>query len=303
MSLNGVQIEIGQVWRNRDGDLCTVIGRTSHPGYPWAIDNGRSVDDCGSLVEGHAEPEDLMELITTVLHAEDDHEALTFHELPPAVEQSSVCLGRAGDNFQEIPPMRSIPETAWVDIGGAMMGKAWGVHHLSNDQFDEQEVMTATAQYSDILADVLADGLKPTNPKDIIGSNKLPLHLWPTTATAMGCIGMLEGATKYGRSNFRAIGIRASIYIDACKRHLDAWMEGEENAPDSGVPHLANALSCLAIIVDAQAAGKLNDDRMVAGGYRDLVERLTPHVARLKELHKDKNPKHYTIKDKVESNG
>lgn len=30
--------------------------------------------------------------------------------------------------------------------------------------------------------------VKPTNPKDLIGSGKLPLHLWPTTATAMGCI-------------------------------------------------------------------------------------------------------------------
>lgn len=135
------------------------------------------------------------------------------------------------------------------------------------------------------------------NPKDSIGSTKLPIHLWPATATVMGCVGMLEGREKYGRSNFRAVGIRASIYVDACKRHLDAWFEGEECAPDSGVPHLANALACLAIIVDAQAAGKLTDDRQVGGGYRELVEALTPHVARLQKLHADKRPKHYTIQD------
>lgn len=64
--------------------------------------------------------------------------------------------------------------------------------------------------------------VKPTNPKDLIGSGKLPLHLWPTTATAMGCIGLLEGMLKYGRSNWREAGVRASIYVDACKRHLDA---------------------------------------------------------------------------------
>ena len=141
-----------------------------------------------------------------------------------------------------------------------------------------------------------AVGGTPSNPKDVIGSAKLPLHLWPPTATAMGCIGMLEGAGKYGRNNFRECGVRASIYIDACKRHLDAWFEGEECAPDSGVPHLANALSCLAIIVDARAAGKLNDDRnFKGGGYRELVEELTPHIKRLKELHKGKDPIHYTI--------
>jgi hypothetical protein len=138
---------------------------------------------------------------------------------------------------------------------------------------------------------------KPTNPKDIVGSNKLPLHLWPSTATALGCIGMLNGALKYGRSNFRAIGVRASIYYDAARRHLDAWFEGEECDPDDGVPHLSAALSCIAIIADAAAAGKLTDDRMTPGGYRAHVDALTGHVKRLKELHAGKAPKHYTIED------
>ena len=141
---------------------------------------------------------------------------------------------------------------------------------------------------------------KASNPKDMIGASKLPLHLWPTTATAMGCIGLLEGMLKYGRSNWREAGVRASIYVDACKRHLDAWFEGEEVAPDSGSPHLANALACLAILVDAQACGKLVDDRAYNGaGYRKLVEELTPHVAHLKDLFKDKSPKHWTIADNV----
>ena len=140
-------------------------------------------------------------------------------------------------------------------------------------------------------------GLKPTNPKDAIGSDKLPIHLWPATATALGSIAMLNGMLKYGRSNFRAVGVKTSIYIDAAKRHLDAFFEGEECDPDDGVPHLAAALACIAIIVDARAAGKLNDDRQIAGGYRQFVGELTPHVKRLKELHKDCAPKHYTKAD------
>jgi hypothetical protein len=105
---------------------------------------------------------------------------------------------------------------------------------------------------------------------------------------------MLNGMLKYGRSNFRAVGVRSSIYYDAARRHLDAWFEGEECDPEDGVPHLSAALSCLAIIVDAQATGKLNDDRMTPGGYRKLVTEITPHVKRLKELHKARSPKHYT---------
>lgn len=149
--------------------------------------------------------------------------------------------------------------------------------------------------------DELPGGNPAINPKDAIGSTKLPLELWPAEATAMGCIGMLEGKEKYGRNNFIAgDGVIASIYVAAAKRHLDAWFEGEENAPDSGAPHLANALASVAIIVKAQAHGKLIDDRNYSpnpGAYRRLIDSLTPHVARLKEMFRDKNPKHWTIQD------
>lgn len=140
------------------------------------------------------------------------------------------------------------------------------------------------------------DQLKETNPKDALGSDKMPLHLWPQTATMMGCMGLLNGMLKYGRNNYRALGVKSSIYYDACKRHLEAWFEGEEYDED-GVPNLGAALACLAIIVDAQAAGKLQDDRMYPGGYFKLKEELTPLVKVLKERHKDKDPHHYTCQD------
>lgn len=138
---------------------------------------------------------------------------------------------------------------------------------------------------------------KPSNPKDILGSSKLPLHLWPETATLYGAMGFLDGALKYGRSNFRAVGVRASIYYDAARRHLNAWFEGEDLDPDSGLSHLSHALASIAIIVDALEAGKLTDDRMIQGGYRKTIDRLTADVERLKEKYKDRNPKHYTIRD------
>lgn len=134
------------------------------------------------------------------------------------------------------------------------------------------------------------------NPKDMVGSGKVPLHLWPTTASAMGSIALLNGAMKYGRSNWRKIGVRASIYIDACHRHLAAWFEGEEH-DEEGVPHLAAALACLAILVDCQAAGKLRDDRQYPGGHHEFMAEITKKVSHLKSLHESKSPKHYTIKD------
>ena len=134
----------------------------------------------------------------------------------------------------------------------------------------------------------------PLNPKDAIATNKIPMHLWPSTATAMGAIGLLDGYNKYGRLNWRESGVRASVYVSACQRHLNAWFEGEDNDLESNLPHLAHALACLAILVDAQAAGKLTDDRQYPGGYRKLMDELTPLVAMVNEKYADKEaPKHY----------
>jgi hypothetical protein len=114
----------------------------------------------------------------------------------------------------------------------------------------------------------------------------------------MGCLGLLEGKSKYGRSNWRASGVRASIYVDACKRHLDAWFVVEDLSPE-GLPHMANALACLAILVDAEANGMLLDDRQYnpKGGYRALVEKLTPRVKQVLQLYADKSPKHWERQD------
>lgn len=148
-------------------------------------------------------------------------------------------------------------------------------------------------------AAITADpSLKLSNPKDAIGSNKMPLHLWPESASVMGCLGLLDGALKYGRANWRDAGVRASIYYDALRRHLAKQFEGQEIDTDSGLPHDSHMLACLAIIVDAKAAGKYIDDRQYRGeGFIKLLEDMTPHVARLKAVHAGKTPKHWTIQD------
>lgn len=110
----------------------------------------------------------------------------------------------------------------------------------------------------------------------------------------MGAVGLLAGMLKYGRSNFRPMGAKASIYYDGCRRHLARWFEGEDLDPDDGVPHLGLALANLAILIEAQAAGTLVDDRMYPGGYFELVEELTPHIARLRAKYSETNPHHFS---------
>jgi hypothetical protein len=136
---------------------------------------------------------------------------------------------------------------------------------------------------------------KPSNPKDIIGSNKLPLGLVPGTTKAYLALGHSEGHIKYGLVNWREAGVRASIYVDALDRHMEKWKNGEEEDPETGVPHLANAITCISIIIDAKECGKLIDDRPKPAPMQELIERFSKKLMRLKALFGDKKPTDYFI--------
>jgi len=107
----------------------------------------------------------------------------------------------------------------------------------------------------------LQSTVKEPNPKDAVGARKAPISTLPAPVLFEMGLGMLEGALKYGRHNYRAIGVRYSVYYDAAMRHLTAAWEGEDIDPDSGLPHLVKAMCCLAVLRDAQMQGKCHDDR------------------------------------------
>ena len=117
---------------------------------------------------------------------------------------------------------------------------------------------------------------KPTNPKDAVGINKPPSSTLPQNVMAEVGVAMLEGALKYGRHNYRVLGVRASVYYDATCRHIDSWWEGEDIDPDSKLSHITKAISSLVVIRDAMMNGKMTDDRPpksdVAGDRARLTE-------------------------------
>lgn len=189
----------------------------------------------------------------------------------------------------------------WENSGGAKtevaFGRAVGLDILAYPSLEPVPAAPA-GQPSEAEARDPESKAKQSNPKDVVGSTKLPMHLWPTTATIQGALALLDGALKYGRGNWREAGVRYSVYYDAARRHLDAAFEGEDIDPDSGLTHEAHALATLAIIVDARAAGKLIDDRAYNGsGYRQAVTDATADVARLQEKHAERSPRHWTIAD------
>lgn len=103
--------------------------------------------------------------------------------------------------------------------------------------------------------------IKDSNPKDSVGIKKVPFSTIPAPVIAELGLALLEGGRKYGRHNYREIGIRASVYYDACLRHLTAWWEGENIDPDSGLNHIIKAMACLVVMKDAINFDKWADDR------------------------------------------
>lgn len=102
---------------------------------------------------------------------------------------------------------------------------------------------------------------KETNPKDAIGCKKPPMSVLPWPVLYEVGVGMLEGACKYRRHNYRRVGVRASIYFDATMRHMALWWEGEDLDPDSGLSHITKAIAGLVVLRDAQMRDMVTDDR------------------------------------------
>ena len=146
----------------------------------------------------------------------------------------------------------------------------------------------------ELVGDGLRDKLetKDTNPKDGAATSRLDMTLVPQSSIAYAALAFTEGALKYGAVNWRVAGVRASVYVAACLRHLFKWYNGEEVDPKTGVPHLANALACLAVLVDAYEIGKLHADRPPRQNLGDLLTRFEGKVRDLQQQLKNPPPRY-----------
>lgn len=99
------------------------------------------------------------------------------------------------------------------------------------------------------------------NPKQEMGDAKIQLQLVPSSVEIALANALAEGL-KYGAWNWRDQPIRVMTYVGSMKRHMAAWIEGEEIDPDGdGKTHLEGAIASLAIIIDSISCGSAIDDR------------------------------------------
>jgi hypothetical protein len=112
------------------------------------------------------------------------------------------------------------------------------------------------------------------NPKSVYGVQKPPMHLNPPTALVLMSEVFKLGAEKYGPYNWREKSVSANVYVAAALRHIHSYYDGEDQDSESGVSHLAHAMACMAIILDATVTGNLIDDRPTPGKTAALIEHL-----------------------------
>lgn len=100
-----------------------------------------------------------------------------------------------------------------------------------------------------------------SNPKTAFGAVKPGTFQTPLMPLYEYSLAHYQGALKYGHYNWREDPVSISTYINAARRHIDLYIEGQKEASDTGIHNLAHAMTCLSIVIDAEWYGTLLDDR------------------------------------------
>ena len=113
------------------------------------------------------------------------------------------------------------------------------------------------------------------NPKTVYGMSKPGIEGVPPAPLFMVGEVMRLGIRKYGLTNWRHDPISASVYYNAAMRHIFSGWDGQNNDLESGQPHLAHAIACLMILLDARMTDDLNDDRPRVGQTPGYIAHAT----------------------------
>ena len=86
-------------------------------------------------------------------------------------------------------------------------------------------------------------------------TDKLRYDLIPVSATRGLASVLTYGAKKYKPGNWKLVDDKDK-YVAALYRHLDAWRDGEKVDEESGLSHLAHAMTNIAFLLDLDKPAK-----------------------------------------------
>lgn len=90
--------------------------------------------------------------------------------------------------------------------------------------------------------------------------DKPDLSLVPRAAIEGMARAFMVGEKKYGRYNF-CKGMASHRFIAAAMRHIVAWQDGESLDAETGNHHLWHALASIAMLLECERLGTLEDTR------------------------------------------
>lgn len=93
--------------------------------------------------------------------------------------------------------------------------------------------------------------------------------LSPKWLTAVATV-LTFGARKYAADNWRK-GLKQRRLVGAAMRHLNAYNDGEDLDPESGLSHLAHASCCLMFAFELKITHPELDDRYKLHQHEELV--------------------------------
>lgn len=107
---------------------------------------------------------------------------------------------------------------------------------------------------------------------------KPPLGLLPREFLEETAGVLAFGANKYSANRWRQ-GMEWQRLLDAALRHVNAFNDGEDLDPESGLSHLAHASCCMAFLITYQAKGHGDDNR-----YKEPKVKTVYNTAKYKDI-------------------
>jgi len=137
-----------------------------------------------------------------------------------------------------------VPSTAWVNFDG-------------EDEYIERGVLIdllVKAAISLRTAPVMAGSIKKDDNK--YDPTMLTLEMVELVSRVRQF-----GAKKYARNNFKITGFKYTRSLAAALRHIFAFLNGEDNDPESGLSHLGHAICSIEHCIYDTKNHPENDDR------------------------------------------
>lgn len=185
---------------------------------------------------------------------------------------------------------------------GLPKGYAW------NYQYEVYKVVDAKKAVAEVQKEVDEGTVFiDSNPKTAFGAVKPGTFQTPPMPLYEYSLAHYQGALKYGHMNWREDPVSTSTYINAARRHIDLYMEGQKYSSDTGdtpngvrgIHNLGHAMTCLSIVMDAEFYGTLIDDRSEFGAaekleqYFEETKKLQQHLMKTWTGHSQQ------LKDKI----